>query len=157
MKSITWDNSRPEDDIIFMRIAIEEARLAEGRDEVPVGAVIVANGQIIARAHNLTEVLKDPTAHAEMQAITAATDWIGGKYLSDCTMYVTLEPCTMCAGALFWSRIGRLVYGCSDPKRGFSLHSGKILHPATVISGNVLETECSALLKRFFGNKRKVQ
>ena len=151
------DNTTLVEDILFMKMAIDEARRASERDEVPVGAVIVARGQVIARAHNLTETLNDPTAHAEMQAITAATDWLGGKYLSDCTLYVTLEPCTMCAGALFWSRIGTIVYGCSDPKRGYSLLSGQILHPTTTIRKHVLEEECSALLKSFFGSRRRAQ
>ena len=151
------DNTILSEDILFMRMALDEARRASERGEVPVGAVIVANGQVIARAHNLTETLNDPTAHAEMQAITAATDWLGGKYLSDCALYVTLEPCTMCAGALFWSRIGTMVYGCSDPKRGYSLLSARVLHPATIIRKNVLEEECSALLKSFFVTRRGVQ
>ncbi|MFO7574083.1 MAG: nucleoside deaminase [Bacteroidales bacterium] len=151
------DTTDSSEDILFMKMAIDEARRASERDEVPVGAVIVARGRVIARAHNLIETLNDPTAHAEMQAITAATDWLGGKYLSDCTLYVTLEPCTMCAGALFWSRIGTIVYGCSDPKRGYSLLSGRILHPITVVKKHVLEEECSALLKSFFGSRREAQ
>ena len=149
------DKATEAKDIFFMKMAIDEATRASDRDEVPVGAVIVAGGQVIARAHNLTETLKDPTAHAEMQAITAATDWLGGKYLSDCTLYVTLEPCAMCAGALYWSRIGTVVYGCSDPKRGYSLIPGTVLHPVTVVRRHILEEECSLLLKSFFRGKRR--
>jgi tRNA(adenine34) deaminase len=151
---ISNDHKDPSEEILFMRMAINEASKAQERGEVPVGAIIVAGGRVIARAHNLTETLNDPTAHAEMQAITAATDWLGGKYLSDCTLYVTLEPCTMCAGALYWSRIGTVVYGCSDPKRGYSLLSGRLLHPSTIVIKHILEEECSTLLKSFFESRR---
>lgn len=154
MKNNIINISSLTDDIRFMQMAIAEARMAAGREEVPVGAVIVAQGQVIARAHNLTETLNDPTAHAEMQAITAAANWMGGKYLADCTLYVTLEPCAMCAGALFWSRIGSIVYGCSDPKRGYSLLSEGILHRTTTVRKHILEEECSELLKSFFSSRR---
>ena len=137
-----------------MRLAIEEAKLALEADEVPIGAIIVAGGRIVGRGHNLVETLTDVTAHAEIQAITAAASTIGGKYLNDCTLYVTVEPCPMCAGALAWSQIGRIVYGVSDPKRGFSTISGNILHPRTVISSGVLATECEALMKNFFAKLR---
>ncbi|MBE0675056.1 MAG: nucleoside deaminase [Bacteroidales bacterium] len=142
------------DEIKFMRLALSEAQKALERDEVPVGAVIVAGGRIIARAHNLTETLNDPTAHAEMQAITAAAGWLGGKYLSDCTLYVTLEPCPMCAGALFWSQIGTIVYGAGDPKRGYSLLAESLLHPKTIVRKSILEEECSSLITEFFRKKR---
>lgn len=123
-------------------------------DEIPVGAVVVCNELIIARAHNLTETLKDPTAHAEMQAITAATNWLGGKYLSDCTIYVTVEPCAMCAGAIGWSQAGGLVYGASDIKKGYTTISEKLLHPRTKVTKGVLEKECSEIMIRFFKKKR---
>jgi len=141
-------------DEFFMSEALKEARKAFDKDEVPVGAVIVANGKIIARAHNLTETLTDATAHAEMQAITAAASYIGGKYLKDCTLYVTIEPCVMCAGALYWSQISRVVYGASDPKRGFSLVPAPLLHPATALTCDILDQECGELMSRFFKNKR---
>ncbi|MBM3421416.1 MAG: nucleoside deaminase [Bacteroidetes bacterium] len=137
-----------------MRLAIEEAGKAFTRDEVPVGAVVVAGDTVIARAHNLTVTLNDPTAHAEMQAITSATEWLGSRYLNECTVYVTLEPCAMCAGALFWSQAGTVVFGCSDPKKGYSLVSDPLLHPATIVRKGVLESECSGLLSRFFSTKR---
>lgn len=137
-----------------MREALKEAQLAFGLDEVPVGAVVVCGDRIISRAHNLTERLTDPTAHAEMQAITAATNFIGGKVLSECTLYVTLEPCPMCAGALYWSQIGRIVYGAGDPKRGYSTVSDKLLHPKTEVVSGVLASECAALLVEFFNKKR---
>jgi tRNA(adenine34) deaminase len=138
----------------FMKAALEEARKASDRQEVPVGAVVVCNDMIIARAHNLTETLKDPTAHAEMQAITAATNWLGGKYLTDCTIFVTLEPCAMCAGALGWSQISGLVYGAADEKRGFTTVSGKLLHPKTKVESGVMESDCRELLIEFFRKKR---
>jgi len=143
-----------ENDIRFMKAALEEAKRAFERQEVPVGAVVVCNGMIIARAHNLTETLNDPTAHAEMQAITAATNYLGGKYLSDCSIYVTLEPCPMCAGALQWSQISELVYGADDPKRGYTLIQGALLHPKTRVKKNVLADECSKLMQQFFKTKR---
>lgn len=138
----------------YMRAALSEAKKAFEKQEIPVGAVVVCNDIIIARAHNLTETLKDPTAHAEMQAITAATNWIGGKYLTDCTIYITLEPCGMCAGALGWSQISGIVYGAPDEKKGFTSVSKSLLHPKTVVEGGVLEEECRELLVKFFKAKR---
>lgn len=142
------------DDDYFMRQALTEAERAFVEDEVPVGAVIVINNRIIARAHNLTETLNDVTAHAEMQAITAAANVLGGKYLTDCTLYVTVEPCPMCAGALGWSQIGRIVYGAADEKRGYSQFSEKLLHPKTSVTPNILANECSTIMKKFFAKKR---
>ncbi|WP_372950057.1 nucleoside deaminase [Mariniphaga sp.] len=144
----------PFGDDYFMKKAFAEAVQAFDEGEIPVGAVVVANNKIIARAHNLTETLNDVTAHAEMQAITAAANLLGGKYLNDCTLYVTLEPCAMCAGALGWAQVGRIVYGASDPKRGFRKFAPEALHPKTEIVGGVLETECGELLQEFFRNKR---
>lgn len=138
----------------YMRLALEEARLAEESDEVPVGAVVVCKGRTIARAHNLTEALNDVTAHAEMQAVTAAEDALCGKYLGDCTLYVTLEPCPMCAGALGLSQLGRLVYGASDPKKGYSLFAPGVLHPKTKVESGVLSEECSEIVSNFFKRKR---
>jgi tRNA(adenine34) deaminase len=135
--------------------ALKEAQKAFDADEVPVGAIIVANNRIIARCHNLTERLNDVTAHAEMQAITAAENALGGKYLVDCTLFVTLEPCVMCAGALFWSQLSRLVYGASDPKRGFSAVPAPILHPKTEITKAISSAACEKILKDFFERKRK--
>ena len=137
-----------------MQIALNEAKYAFDRDEVPVGAIIVHKDRIIARCHNQTEILNDVTAHAELLAITAAANYIGGKYLHDCTLYVSLEPCIMCAGALFWSQIDRIVYGAFDPKRGFSIKGRDILHPKTSVTGGILEKECGELLKLFFKAKR---
>lgn len=139
----------------FMNEALKEAQKAYEADEVPVGAVVVANNRIIARAHNLTERLNDVTAHAEMQVITAAANAIGGKYLTDCTLYVTLEPCPMCAGALHWTHITKIVYGARDEKRGYSQVAAHMLHPKTQVVGGVLEQECAHLLKSFFLSKRK--
>ena len=139
----------------YMRKALEEARRAFDADEIPVGAVVVCGDQIIARGHNLTEMLHDVTAHAEMQAITAAAEHLGGKYLDVCTLYVTVEPCIMCAGAIGWSQLGRLVYGASDPKRGYSFFAPKALHPKTKVVSGVLEEECAALMKEFFQHKRR--
>lgn len=141
-------------DEYFMKEALKEAAFAYKKDEVPIGAVIVQNNQIIARAHNLTETLNDVTAHAEMQAFTAAENYLGGKYLNDCTMFVTLEPCMMCAGASYWAQIGKIVYGASDKKRGFSKVDKIILHPKTKVIHGILENECSNLLIDFFKNKR---
>ena len=141
-------------DEIFMRQALALAQEAAAEEEVPVGAVIVCKDKIIASAYNQTQRLNDPTAHAEMQAITCATDAIGGKYLNECTLYVTLEPCVMCAGALYWSQIGRVVYGAKDEKRGASRLQENIYHPKTQITSGVLEEECSKLLKDFFKKKR---
>ncbi len=143
-------------DEIYMNAAIAEARKAFDRQEIPVGAVVVCNDVIIARAHNLTETLKDPTAHAEMQAITAATDWLGGKYLTGCSIYVTLEPCAMCAGAIGWSQAGKLVYGANDEKKGFTLVKGNLLHPKTSVKSGVLAKECGELVRKFFKTKRAV-
>jgi tRNA(adenine34) deaminase len=138
----------------YMRAALTEANKAYDKQEVPVGAVVVCNDIIIARAHNLTETLKDPTAHAEMQAITAATNWLGGKYLSDCTIYVTLEPCGMCAGAIGWSQASSLVFGARDEKKGYTTISGPLLHHKTIVESGVLKDECSELLIKFFRKKR---
>lgn len=138
----------------FMSEALKEAQKAFDLDEVPVGAVIVCENQIIARAHNLTERLNDVTAHAEMQAITSATNNLGSKYLNECTLYVSLEPCVMCAGAAFWAQIGKIVYGASDEKRGYSLLKKNILHPKTEVIKGILNDECSELLKKFFRTKR---
>jgi len=145
----------PGSDEYYMRMALAEAVRAAERDEVPVGAVVVAGGSIIARAHNLTETLNDPTAHAEMQAITAAAAFLGGKYLTDCTLYVTVEPCVMCAGALAWSQVSALVYGAPDPKKGYTTTGAAILHPKTVVRSGVLAAECSEMMKKFFRKKRK--
>lgn len=147
-------NKDNDPDLYFMEQAIVEARKAGANDEVPVGAVIVCQGQIIGRGHNLTETLKDVTAHAEMQAITAASEYLGGKYLIDCTLYVTLEPCVMCAGALGWSQISKIVYGASDLKRGFKTFAPNSLHPKTEVVSGILEMECAELVKDFFRKKR---
>lgn len=141
-------------DEYYMQRALEQARLAFDKDEVPVGAVVVCRDRIIARAHNLTETLNDVTAHAEMQAITAAANALGGKYLDTCTLYVTVEPCVMCAGALGWAQTGRVVYGAADPKRGFSAFAPQALHPKTQLTAGVLADECGELMKRFFKKKR---
>ncbi len=141
-------------DEFFMREAYNEALMALNRDEVPVGAVIVSNGKIIARGHNLTETLNDATAHAEMQAFTSAANYIGGKYLNDCTLYVTLEPCPMCAAAAYWVQLGAIVYGASDPKRGFSTLNVNILHPKTQLKGGIMAEECGKLITEFFKKKR---
>lgn len=138
----------------MMREALREAEAARVAGEVPIGAVVVCKGRIIARAHNLTETLHDSTAHAEMQAITIATEYLGGKYLSDCTLYVTVEPCPMCAAALNWSQLPQLVYGCADPRRGYSLFSPSLLHPRTEVRSGVLADECAALMTTFFKEKR---
>ena len=142
------------DDNYFMRQALIEAEKAGDKGEVPVGAIVVCRGTIIARAHNLTETLSDVTAHAEIQAITAAANYMGGKYLTDCTLYVTLEPCIMCAGALGWSQISRIVYGASDPRRGFSIHSPEALHPKTEVISGIMADECLSIVKDFFKSKR---
>ena len=141
------------DDSYFMKKALEEAQAAYDKGEIPVGVVIVANQQVIARGHNLTEMLHDVTAHAEMQAITAAANFLGGKYLKDCTMYVTLEPCQMCAGALYWSQISRLVYAAEDPHRGYRAMGGK-LHPKTMVESGIMAEEASELVKSFFQERR---
>ncbi|HOJ65605.1 MAG TPA: nucleoside deaminase [Paludibacteraceae bacterium] len=141
-------------DIKYMKQALAEARRAAEKDEVPIGAVIVCQGSIIARAHNLTETLNDVTAHAEMQAITSAANYLGGKYLSDCTLYVTIEPCVMCAGALGWAQIKKIVYGASDEKRGYSKFAPDALHPKTEVVSGVLAEECATLMQDFFKRKR---
>ena len=141
-------------DMQFMKAALEEAKRAYEKQEVPVGAVIVCNDIIIARAHNLTETLRDPTAHAEMQAITAASNYLGAKYLTDCKIYVTVEPCPMCAGALNWSQISELIFGTKDEKRGYSIIKSPLLHPKTKIKKGILENECSDLMVRFFKARR---
>ena len=139
----------------FMLAALDEAKKALDKQEVPIGAVVVCNDMIIARAHNLTETLNDPTAHAEMQAITAAASWLGGKYLGDCTIYVTLEPCAMCAGAIGWSQAGRLVYGADDVKKGYTLVKGNLLHPKTAVTSGMLANKCSEPVTKFFKSKRR--
>lgn len=141
-------------DEYFMRQALNEARYAFEKDEIPIGAVVVCHNRIIARAHNLTETLNDVTAHAEMQAITAAANILGGKYLIDCTLYVTIEPCPMCAGALGWSQVSKVVYGAKDEKRGYQLIAPRAFHPKTEIISGVLEDECRQLMQDFFKNKR---
>lgn len=143
------------DDTYFMKKALQEAEIAFEKGEVPVGAVIVIDNKIIARAHNLTELLNDVTAHAEMQAITAAANFLGGKYLHNCTLYVTLEPCQMCAGALYWSQISKIIYGATDHERGCVALQTK-LHPKTIMSGGVMADEASSLIKRFFIEKRNL-
>ena len=141
-------------DADYMRKALAEAEQAAAEDEVPIGAVVVCNNRIIARTHNLTETLHDVTAHAEMQAITAAANALGGKYLNDCTIYVTVEPCPMCAGALAWSQIARIVYGAPDTKKGYRLVAPKVLHPKTQVVSGVMEEECADIMKEFFLAKR---
>jgi len=138
----------------YMKVALDEALKAFDKQEVPVGAVVVCNSIIIARAHNLTETLRDPTAHAEMQAVTAASDYLGGKYLTDCTIYVTIEPCAMCAGAIGWSQLSRLVYGAPDKKKGYTGIKGNLLHPKIKIKAGILEKECSELIMKFFKARR---
>jgi tRNA(adenine34) deaminase len=144
----------PFGDEYYMRKALQEAEYAMEKGEIPVGAIVVCAGRIIARAHNLTELLNDVTAHAEMQAITAAANLTGGKYLNDCTLYITLEPCVMCAGAIAWAQVGRIVYGASDDKRGYRKYAPGALHPKTTVLGGMLDQECSALLKTFFKGRR---
>ena len=138
----------------YMQEALREAQAALEEDEIPIGAVIVCRGRIIGKGHNMTERLHDPTAHAEMIALTAATEALGGKYLNDCTLYVTIEPCPMCSGALNWAQVGRIVFGAFDPKRGGSLYSPSLLHPKTEVRSGVLEEECASLMREFFKGKR---
>lgn len=138
----------------FMQLAIDEARQAYQKGEIPIGAVIVCRDRVISRSHNLTETLCDVTAHAEMQAITAAANTLGGKYLTDCTLYVTVEPCTMCAGAIGWAQIPRIVYGAPDEKRGYHEYAPKAMHPKAEITGGILEEECRQLMQNFFRSKR---
>ena len=145
-----------DEDRHFMKVAIDEARRAYEEDEVPIGAVVVSKGRIIGRGHNLTEKLNDVTAHAEMQAITAAANYLGGKYLDDCTLYVTVEPCIMCAGAIGWSQLKRVVYGAPDAKRGFSTFTSRTpFHPKSVVVSGVMEDECAEIMRSFFSRKRK--
>lgn len=148
-------DSSPNNDERYMQLALAEARKAYAMGEVPVGCVIVADGQIVGRGHNLTETLDDVTAHAEMQAITAAASTLGGKYLTQCTLYVTVEPCVMCAGAIGWAQVKRVVYGAPDEKRGFSVFAPKAFHPKCTVSSGVLEDECRELMQSFFSQKRK--
>ena len=143
-----------DQDLKFMKMAFDEAKAAAAQGEIPVGAIVVCNGMVIARAHNLTETLTDVTAHAEMQAITAAASYLGGKYLDQCTLYVTLEPCTMCAGAIGWSQLKRLVYGASDPKRGYTVFAPNALHPKTEVVKGVMAQEATELIQEFFRKKR---
>lgn len=142
------------DDVFYMKQALEEARKAFEKGEVPVGAVVVCRDRIIARSYNLTETLNDVTAHAEMQAITAAANYLGGKYLADCTLYVTVEPCVMCAGAIGWSQMGRLVFGAADVKRGYQRYAPDALHPKTMVVQGLLEEDCALLMKDFFKRRR---
>ena len=142
------------DDIRYMKMALDEAAKAYAQGEVPVGAVVVCKGRVIARAHNLTETLTDVTAHAEMQAVTAAANYLGGKYLNECTLYVTVEPCIMCAGALGWAQLQRLVYGAADEKRGYQRFAPQALHPKAEVVSGVMADECSDLMKRFFSQRR---
>jgi len=143
-----------EEDVKYMKLALMEARKAFEADEVPIGAIVVLNGTIVGRGYNLTERLSDVTAHAEIQAITAAADTLGSKYLEGCTLYVTVEPCVMCAGAMYWAKIARLVYGAPDDKYGYTQKAPDALHPKTVVEGGVLADECAELMKVFFKNKR---
>ena len=146
--------TQQEQDIRYMKMALDEAAAAAAQGEIPVGAVVVCNGMVIARAHNLTETLTDVTAHAEMQAITAAASYLGGKYLDQCTLYVTLEPCVMCAGAIGWSQLKCLVYGASDDKRGYSIFAPKSLHPKTEVKSGVMADECAQIVQEFFRKRR---
>ncbi|MBR1665600.1 MAG: nucleoside deaminase [Bacteroidaceae bacterium] len=148
------EKTQLQQDEQFMRQALADARAAFAEDEIPIGAVVVCRGQVIAHGHNLTERLTDVTAHAEMQAITSAASYLGGKYLTECTLYVTVEPCVMCAGAIGWAQLARVVYGAEDPKRGFRRYAPEALHPRTTIQGGVLEAECAALMREFFQKKR---
>lgn len=142
------------DDVRYMKMALAEAEQAYAEGEVPVGAVVVCKGRVIARAHNLTETLTDVTAHAEMQAVTSAANFLGGKYLNDCALYVTVEPCVMCAGALGWAQLGRLVYGAADEKRGYRRYAPQALHPRAEVVEGVMAEECAELMKRFFSERR---
>ena len=144
-------------DDYFMKKALDEAKKARDLDEVPVGAVVVCDNQIIARAHNFTERLNDITAHAEMQVFTAAADYLGGKYLNECTLYVTLEPCVMCAGASYWAQLKKVVYGASDEKRGFRTMAGNVLHPKTELIGGIMAEECGEIITNFFASKRQLK
>ena len=157
MKSVILcelNKNNMENDTRYMTMALSEAQKAFAMGEIPVGCVIVADGQVVGRGHNLTETLADVTAHAEMQAITAATNTLGGKYLTQCTLYVTVEPCVMCAGAIGWAQVKRVVYGASDEKRGFTIFAPKALHPKCTVSSGVLESDCRELMQSFFAKKR---
>ena len=151
---MTKEEEQLKKDELFMHKAIAEAKAAEAEEEIPIGAVIVSGDKVISRAHNLTETLHDVTAHAEIQAITAAADLLGGKYLTDCTIYVTVEPCAMCAGAIGWAQISRLVYGTKDGKRGYHKYAPNALHPKATVTSGVLEKECRMMMQQFFKNKR---
>lgn len=156
MSYYNFEDKNPEvADEHFMRLALNEAKLAFEKDEIPIGAIVVCQGKIIGRGHNLTEQLNDVTAHAEMQAFTAAAQTLGGKYLKNCTLYVTIEPCVMCAGASYWTQVSRIVYGAREEKRGFTKINQNLLHPKTLLKGDVLSEECGALMTTFFKNKRK--
>ncbi|MBQ4146523.1 MAG: nucleoside deaminase [Prevotella sp.] len=151
---MTQTEEQLKKDEYYMQRALDEARMAFNEGEIPIGAVVVCRDRIIARAHNLTETLTDVTAHAEMQVITAAANMLGGKYLTDCTLYVTVEPCVMCAGAIGWAQIPRIVYGCKDEKRGYELYAPRAMHPRSTTVGGILEEECRQLMKEFFLSKR---
>jgi len=149
------DDADPRlEDEHYMRLALQEAQKAFEADEIPIGAIVVSKGRIVGRGYNLTEQLNDVTAHAEMQAFTAASQTLGGKYLKDCTLYVTIEPCVMCAGASYWTQIGKLVYGAPEVKRGFTTKGNNILHPKTILKSGVLAEECASLIRKFFEKKR---
>ena len=148
---------KQEDDERYMRMALAEARIALEKGEVPIGAVVVCKDRVIARTHNMTETLTDVTAHAEMQAVTMAANQLGGKYLTDCTLYVTVEPCVMCAGALGWAQLPRIVFGCRDEKRGYQRYAPQALHPKATITGGILEEECRLLMTEFFKERRGVK
>lgn len=152
MKELSAEQIKADE--TFMRKALQEAEQAAREDEIPIGCVIVCQGRVIARAHNLTETLNDVTAHAEMQAITAAANELGGKYLSGCTLYVTVEPCPMCAGAIGWAQVSRVVFGAADAKRGYQLYAPRVLHPKAEVTAGVLEEECRELMQSFFRNRR---
>lgn len=156
MRYYTFGDEEPQisPDDFFMNEALKEAKMALAEDEIPIGAIVVCKGQIIGRGHNLTERLSDVSAHAEMQALTAAANFLGGKYLKDCTLYVTLEPCVMCAGAAYWFQLSRIVFGAYDTKLGFGRINQKITHPKTIITGGIHENECAELVREFFKNKR---
>jgi len=154
LQLISIEDKSMEDDNYYMKQALAEAKAAEDEGEIPIGAVVVCQGRIIAKAHNMTQRLIDVTAHAEMQAITSASAGLGNKYLNECTLYVTIEPCVMCAGAIAWAQLGRLVFGAADEKRGFSKYADNLLHPKTVVSSGVMAEECAALMKSFFAKKR---
>jgi tRNA(adenine34) deaminase len=148
------ENDPVKEDEYFMRIALQEAEKAFALEEIPIGAIVVCKGRIVGRGYNLTEQLNDVTAHAEMQAFTAASQTLGGKYLKECTLYVTIEPCVMCAGAAYWTQIGRVVFGAKEEKRGFTTRDANLLHPKTLLSGGILAAECGQLMTTFFKNRR---